>query len=169
MKTEPFFEQYAALIKKVDTQIETLQKAQTQHIVCKKGCAACCMNFGILPVEYYAISNAISANNNELKSLSKDEDCKFLQQNICSIYAHRPIICRTQGLANVYFNSETEVWELSLCEQNFTALNDDFFTEENCLNMDEINQELAEINNRFLNANSEIAYLQNSLIDVNTL
>ncbi|MCL2328135.1 MAG: YkgJ family cysteine cluster protein [Bacteroidetes bacterium] len=204
MKTTPFFNQYFALIEKLNTRIEELQNSQTEHIVCKKGCAACCMNFGILPIEYYAISQAIkNTSKNLCPRLSKksvipakagisyllrgdwlrrakgsclrrndgtiETSCKFLHNNTCAIYMHRPIICRTQGLANVYFNEETDAWELSLCEQNFTTVSDDFFTEEQCLNMDEINETLAEINRSFLEANKTELSQSKALIDVNEL
>ncbi|MDR1761319.1 MAG: YkgJ family cysteine cluster protein [Bacteroidales bacterium] len=166
MKTAPFFEQYTALIEKLDVRIDELQNSQIKHIHCKKGCAACCMNFGILPVEYYVISQAIAEQNIHVEN---DKQCKFLNNNVCTIYAHRPIICRTQGLANVYFNEETGMWELSLCEQNFTDISDDFFTEEQCLNMGEINEMLATINRDFLDANKETLSNLPALIDVNEL
>ncbi len=162
MKTTPFFEQYWQLIKKLDARIEELENIQQKHINCKKRCAACCMNFGIVPIEFFAISQAIGKH--KIKN-PQSENCKFLQNNECSIYKHRPIICRTQGLANVYFNEENDVWELSLCEQNFTSVADDFFTEEQCLNMSEINETLAEINREFLKANQA----KQTLIDVNEL
>lgn len=166
MKTSPFVEQYTALIEKLDARIEELQNFQTKHIACKKGCAACCMNFGVLPIEYYAILQAIGKQHVNIQT---DTACKFLCNNACTIYAHRPIICRTQGLANVYFNDETDVWELSVCEQNFTNVSDDFFTEENCFNMDEINERLAEINQEFLEANKEKLHQTSALINVNLL
>ena len=94
--------------------------------VCKKGCSHCCTNslVGISYIEYQYIAEIVpkgkirndlpqiqdsllwKIDNNELSS---DElgDCPFLENNLCSIYLHRPIACRT------FFSTD----DVTLCEK----------------------------------------------------
>lgn len=167
MESETFIE-YFKLQDNLNSRIAELEKIHEKHITCKNKCSACCMNFGILPIEFYAIKNALgnqifTQNSNNL------EECALLQNNSCSIYKFRPFICRTQGLPNVYFNDETEVWDLSVCELNFTNVNESYFTEENCLFMDEYNEALRKLNEKFIAENQELHLSTNILINVNEL
>jgi len=92
--------------------------------------------------------------------------CAFLgRAGECTIYAARPLICRTHGLPLAYRVYEydmhgreiepdvpeyTELW----CDLNFRALSDEaapaYFERNGRINMDEIDQELEQLNRRFL-------------------
>ena len=77
------------------------------------------------------------------------EQCPFLQEDLCAIYHHRPLICRTQGLAIAYINHEQEAIEVSACPINFPEDEEFPFTEQDLLFMDQFNDQLAAINHDF--------------------
>ncbi len=55
-------------------------------------CGLCCAHIG--GVELY-------------KDLDRgDGVCKFLKENLCSIYNHRPILCRIDESWKIYFSTE---------------------------------------------------------------
>ena len=169
MITSKFYKDYFALQNSLDTRISELETIHTKHLMCKNKCAECCMSFRILPIEFYAISHEIQTKSIEFAENIAPEKCKFLIQNSCSIYAFRPFICRTQGLPNVYFNEDQEAWDLSICELNFTNVPNEYFTEDNCLNMDAFNTELFELNQQFIEENPSLGYSPTDLIDINDL
>ena len=96
---------------------------------CKKGCSHCCTNslIGISYIEYAYITEVVpkekirsdipqiqdsllwKIHNNELNS-DVLGDCPFLENNLCSIYTHRPIACRT------FFSTD----DVSLCEKGLS-------------------------------------------------
>lgn len=81
------------------------------------------------------------------------EQCPFLLDDLCAIYPHRPLICRSQGLAIAYIDHEREVIEVSACPINFPADEEYPFSEENLLFMDPFNDQLAAINHDFCDMN----------------
>lgn len=167
MNTEAF-EQYINLRDSLDNRISELYATHSDYVQCKHKCSSCCINFGILAVEKYYILHAIE-NSSKYTTQHEDETCAFLWNNSCSIYAHRPFICRTQGLPIVYLQEDTGVYELSVCELNFKNIDMSYFTEENCLFMDFFNSELYKINQLFIAKNKELFISENDLFDLNTL
>lgn len=93
---------------------------------CKKGCSKCCQtDIGVFEIEadrirnwFYSLSLESQA---ELKNLWKmpveKGSCAFLNDNACTIYEARPLICRTQGLP-LFLSSENA---LDYCPLNFTS------------------------------------------------
>ena len=116
---------------------------------CKRGCSDCCIEFSVLPLEA-----AIIQETHGLHSLQKGDKqnvCPFLENRLCRIYSHRPIICRSQGMAIGYINDEKRAIEVSGCQLNFT---DDYeFSPEQLLMLDEYNAQLAELNNSYCEKN----------------
>lgn len=123
--------------------IETLQENATaffknvsekhpETYQCGKGCSKCCeAQFSIFTSEADRVRKWFTNLNHnqrlELKVLwsqwrdlnLKSNRCVFLNENICSIYEARPIICRTQGLP-LYFRDENK---LDICQLNNTEEN----------------------------------------------
>ena len=109
---------YIAYLEKLDRKLSAFFDAQAPFIYCKKGCSKCCQDgdypFSELEYKYLifgykkldeqlqkTILNRI-LNVIEDKLTFKGEtfsyECPFLVNNLCSVYAHRGIICRTFGL-----------------------------------------------------------------------
>ncbi len=93
--------------------------------------------------------------------------CPFLKDHECTIYEHRPLICRTHGLPLLYVNSETEEWELSACELNFTNFNN--FNEKNTFPQDKFNSRLFLLNEEFIKLPDMQQYQKFDLIPIRKL
>ncbi len=159
------FDRYKTFVSTVDKLVDSLSNLHQNHMMCKKGCDLCCMNYRVFPVEYLAMQAAIQENPVETIE-SVDEACVFLKDHACQIYAHRPIICRTHGLPLLYMNDDQ--WELSACELNFTEFDDEDFSPENTFPQDRFNSELFQINKEFIAAN-KLPYSEFDLLDIKDL
>jgi Fe-S-cluster containining protein len=145
------FAPYNLLRNEIDLLCESLEKQHSQHLSCKKGCDLCCMAISVFPVEFFAIKAELDKKDfPELPISQNDEDCRFLLDHNCTIYPSRPVICRTHGLPLLYMSLESDEYELSLCELNFTDYDLEEFTEENTYPMDRINSQLYQINKKFV-------------------
>lgn len=162
-----FFSSYFNLRSRLDINIQSLEALHSSHMKCTKACSHCCMNFGVLPIEAYAIAQVIQGKTAKPVADEHTDNCRFLQDSLCSIYSNRPFICRTQGLPIVYLIDEQ--YELSACNINFTTCNDSFFTQENCLFMDSYNSELYRLNIDFIEKNPHLQLQEQSLISVNEI
>jgi uncharacterized protein len=144
---------YRKLRQKVDAISMELSEKHARHLQCKKGCDLCCMDYSILPVEFYSILEELKSRGFKTENLQlnkkKDEDCIFLKNHVCTIYESRPLICRTHGLPLLYTNNNGD-WELSTCELNFNDFNFDHFSEENTFPQDKFNSKLFLINREFI-------------------
>ena len=164
MIIKEFISHYISLRNRLDLDIKRLENMHSSHMQCSKACYHCCMNFGILPIEAFAIAQTFS-NKTAFTKTETNEQCIFLIHNLCSIYEHRPFICRTQGLPIVY--EVDNQYQLSVCERNFTSQPDSLFTPDNCLFMDDYNNELYALNIEFLKHNPQLGLQYDTLIKVN--
>ena len=85
---------------------------------------------------------------------SSDELCPLLDNDRCSIYAQRPLICRTQGLPIGYIDEDNERIEVSACPLNFPEGHP--FEYDDLLLLDTFNSRLAALNRSYCRA-AEIA------------
>ncbi len=78
----------------------------TPFSACRKGCSHCChIGVAISPLEAELMGEAIGVRPRHVSRLSWNvrqpagsrpgEACPFLREGQCSIYAHRPLMCRT--------------------------------------------------------------------------
>ncbi len=141
-------EKYLALRAEVDKLCNQLLAVHAKHLECKKGCSSCCMNFSIFPIEFFAIKHFFNGLSPEIATFVAGEACKFLVNDACTIYDHRPIICRTQGLPLLFTGDEG--WELSACELNFANFDFSEFDVENTFPHDKFNSKLYLLNNEYL-------------------
>lgn len=142
---------YYKLRTEIDSFCESLEKVHSKHLNCKKGCDLCCMAISVFPVEFYAIQAELDLESLSGLPVPKDEDqCRFLVDHSCTIYDSRPVICRTHGLPLLYMGMDSDEYELSLCELNFTEYDFEDFDEENTYPMDRINSQLYQINKKFV-------------------
>ncbi len=143
---------YKKLRNTIDSLSDSLSEKYQFHLKCRSGCDVCCMNYTILPVEFYFIQKELEKNKNPKEitgNMEKSDGCIFLKDHTCLIYDHRPIICRTHGLPLLYTNDDYE-WELSTCELNFTQFDYLDFTPDNTFPQDKINSRLFMLNRNFI-------------------
>lgn len=139
---------YLALRDELDQHCEDLYKLHEAHLNCREGCDLCCMDFGIFPVEYFAIKEQAGPDLKKGQQPVSETACPFLVDHRCVIYDTRPMICRTQGLPLLFMGEEG--WELSACELNFTAFDFEKFTSKNTFLQDKYNSRLYLINKVFI-------------------
>lgn len=141
---------YHQLLATLDAEIARIGERHAGALSCGPGCASCCLSFSVLPLEAAFLRKAIAslppASQTRLaRNLAAGDDrCPLLIDELCCIYAARPVICRTQGLPLAYVDEEREAVEVSACPLNFPA--EYAFTPENLLFMDEFNERLFELN-----------------------
>ncbi len=145
------FKKYKNLVNEIEKNTNLLENIHKNHMKCRNGCDLCCIDFSIFPIEYHYILNEIEKENliPELKEKSKGDICAFLKNHSCTIYRHRPIMCRTHGFPLIYANDNDE-YELSACELNFTEFDFEDFTMENTLPQDKYNSKLFLLNREFI-------------------
>lgn len=164
-------EQYRQLRDEVDGISERLSGIHAAWMQCGKGCCGCCQNLSVWPVEFYSILDEIKASGWKVPSFDEQADCGFLADGLCSIYPFRPMICRTHGLPLVYWHDETDPpgYGVMFCEKNFTDADDIEFTPDNIINMDEINEKLAQANVAFIEDRKELGLEPSSRIELRRL
>lgn len=103
------FEKFLEIL---DDDLKKIFEYQKEYIVCKKGCSLCCRrgDYPLSEIEFEYLKagfeklneetkEKINNNIEELKKGNRDSYiCPFLMEDSCSIYSHRPIICRTFGV-----------------------------------------------------------------------
>ncbi len=164
------FKKYRKLVNKIEQSTKVLEDIHSKHMMCKNGCDLCCIDFSIFPVEYYFILNELEKDETrlELELNQKGNTCAFLKNHSCSIYNHRPIMCRTHGFPLIYVNDEDEN-ELSACELNFTEFDYEDFTMENTLPQDKFNSKLFLLNREFIAGFTDKKYGEMDLIPLKDL
>lgn len=88
----------ARIHSEVDTRVEGLVAKHAERLRCGRGCSACCVDdISVFEVE----ADRIRAHCSDVLARKPHPvgDCAFLdREGVCRIYAHRPYVCRTQGL-----------------------------------------------------------------------
>ena len=118
----------------LQNNLDKFFEQQTPYISCKKGCGLCCQNaqFPFSEMEFnYLIQGSltlpkemqqkveenITKTKKEKSNFEGDifkYDCPFLVDNVCSIYEHRGIVCRTFGL----IEATEEKAKIPFCHSN---------------------------------------------------
>lgn len=164
------FDKYLALRKEIGRRSEYLEDAHIKHINCKNGCDLCCMDYSIFPVEFYFILSELKKKQRDpdWKNKENGKACVFLKNSSCTIYNHRPIICRTHGLPLLFANDDGD-WELSVCDLNFTEFDFEEFEMENTFPQDKYNSKLFILNKDFIAGFKEKKYGEFDLIPLKEL
>lgn len=138
---EPIKAAYRALIADVDRLAADLGIRLQRHIRCGPGCSSCCRVFSVLPLEAALVAE--QRGRPRLPANAEDA-CPLLAEQLCTIYAYRPLICRTQGLAIGYIDEVNEQIEVSACLLNFSEKHP--FDYDDLLLIDPFNNRLTELN-----------------------
>lgn len=143
---------YTALKTSINKLSEKLTEKHQSHMQCRSGCDLCCMDYSVLPLEFHYIREQLEKEGYPKPGSGNNPDsstCIFLSNHTCTIYNHRPVICRTHGLPLLYTNDDFE-WELSTCELNFREYDYENFSSENTFPQDKINSRLFMLNKKFV-------------------
>lgn len=141
---------YHQLLAALDAEISRIGEMHAGVLSCGPRCASCCLTFSVLPLEAAFLRKAIASlpptsQARLARNLAAGDDrCPLLTDELCSIYAARPVICRTQGLPLAYVDAGREAIEVLACPLNFPA--EYAFTPENLLFMNGFNEHLFELN-----------------------
>jgi uncharacterized protein len=145
---DKIFERYQKFLDKTTKLATSLERQHDQHMQCRLGCSFCCMDYSLFPVEYYSMLRNLKETEVRINENAAENECVFLVNNACMIYAFRPMICRTHGLPLLYTNDEGE-WELSACELNFIHFEEEFHSD-NTFPQDRFNSKLFMLNREFV-------------------
>ena len=147
------FTGFGKLLAAVDAKSAKQESALAGQIACKAGCHHCCRRIpSILPVEWAWIkasgldpaTGLPSAGHHLRSDLHPDEPlCGLLDaRGLCTIYAARPLICRTHGLLILSENG------LDHCPWNFSELEE--IDEDLVFHLENLHETLVRLNLAFL-------------------
>jgi len=152
-------ELYMQLTAKIEAFEAKLLAACAPHIKCARGCSACCILESVFPVEAWNIYSTITSGPGSFTVRAPGREqgrCVFLSGGECSIYACRPVICRTHGYPIM---AEGRV---DFCPENFKGVSsiDSGFI----LDLDALNRALVSINRIFLDENRDEFFTSERII-----
>ena len=116
---------YHALRTRIDRFSASVRARYSDKIVCAPGCTECCQaGLTLVMIEAVVLGLALDIPEERIHlqagqpPLSEDGRCALLgSNNLCSVYATRPLICRTHGLPLQYPEQD----EISVCHLNFVS------------------------------------------------
>jgi uncharacterized protein len=112
---------YDKLCAYCDGFFSSIHSMYADDMRCAKGCSACCELHSVCALEAHVITrNIVDAGSLQAEQSAKDgrAGCIMLKHDRCAVYASRPVICRTHGLAISMDKGRTAC---SSCELNFTV------------------------------------------------
>jgi Fe-S-cluster containining protein len=125
---EPTAQKLTELWQKVDAFFARAHAAHGASITCHAGCDACChRRFSITGVEADALQRHLdtlgAVEREALRARARSGDpsrCAALRDDgRCGVYAARPIICRTHGLALRFQDDRRRLPMLDACPKNY--------------------------------------------------
>jgi Fe-S-cluster containining protein len=169
MDKEKYFNDYIDLRNQIDSECDKLLEKHSSNMKCDLGCSSCCQSFKIFPIEFDWIKSQIQKTNPSINKNTNNDECCFLVDDKCTIYEHRPIICRTHGFPLARFNEEYEAFDILYCQLNFENYPLSNFNNNNVYFEDTNNNKLYKINQEYLNNNLLNKYDAIQLININDL
>lgn len=145
---------YFDLVTRVDDLCRRIETDYGAHLVCRKGCDACCRHISLFPVEAAALARALSRRcsgetgqvRRRARLALSEGACPLLQDGACLLYEARPIICRTHGLPLLAGSDRKR--QLDWCPENFQKIKS--LPPAAIIDLDVLNTTLATINSLFL-------------------
>ena len=141
---------YRALLVQLDAFGARIQARYGDYMQCRRGCAGCCQHLSLSSVEGTFIRQALCAlPRHEQEQVlhhaahSGEDVCPLLREDICLLYAARPVICRTHGLPLLYQTEDGP--QVSCCPHNLAAFSSESLPGTDVLNMEVVNATLAAI------------------------
>jgi hypothetical protein len=180
--------EYRALVDKVDAFVASTTARRRSDLHCQKGCEACCHVFlSVGALEAASVRAGLAALSDEARArvrtrgLNEGERereqggearCAMLEDDgSCAIYAHRPLVCRSQGQALRYpadfvpedaVRLRTKGGDVTWCPLNYTSSEPNG---DDVLDAERVDQILAVVTRRQLTA-ADDALARTSLSDL---
>lgn len=160
------YEQYQRLVERVEAFGQAIGQRYPTQLTCHAGCDGCCyQQFTVFPVEAHHLAPAVAALAPEARQhllarlqqadpwrmVDTPAPCVLLEHGRCSLYDHRPLICRIHGFpVSSTMIERPDGGQRDCCPLNFadTALQD--IVPQAVYNLDLVNQTLAAINHLFV-------------------
>ena len=147
---EALFTDYRALLTQLDAFGARIRARYGEQMRCRRGCADCCQHLSLSAVEGAFIRQALYAlprhEQEEVRrhaAHSGEDVCPLLREDVCLLYAVRPVICRTHGLPLLYQTEDGP--QVSCCPHNLAAFSTESLPGTDVLNMEVVNTTLAAI------------------------
>lgn len=90
---------------RVDAHFDAAVARTPEGFSCRAGCSQCCVRFSVFEVEAAPIRQALAEIDPALRERIREQGrdphataCALLVDGLCSVYAERPLICRSHGL-----------------------------------------------------------------------
>lgn len=146
-KLQEIIDRYKTLCNYCDTFWDRVFKTFPRAFACAPGCSTCCELPSVNYLEAYIIVCATRNNKKKDAAVCKTGPCPFLDNDCCSIYTSRPLICRTHGLP---LKSEEYSYSLTVsCPFNFTDIDPGTIDPSLVLEIDMVSDNLARLNAAF--------------------
>ena len=171
-RQKDLFRRYFMLREAVESVSSQLFDKYRSDIKCSKGCSQCCDDISVLPIEWYFLQSWVKENRSFLDKVMRqrfygENRCPFLhrEDESCSIYPIRPIICRVHGLPIRYAVEEYDLtgqrvfrvppeYSFAWCDFNFKTYDPeqatDLFPIDGFIDLETWNHSLKKMNSEFL-------------------
>lgn len=157
---------YRSLLAAVDRTLDRIRRRYPVHIACRKGCACGCRNLTIFPIEALSLSRAVqdmpaeaAARIGKRAAGASFWECPLLEDQACSLYPFRPVICRTHGFPlQTNYNHRLTVGH---CRHNFRNM--PVIPDDAVVDLDQINGVLRTINASAVNEMAAVMPLPDRL------
>lgn len=158
---ENVLEKYNQLGAYCENFWKRVSKKFAKDIACHAGCGICCELQSVNLLEAYSITRSLPRDYCALESIQNCK-CVFLCNDVCTIYASRPIICRTHGLIikSVEFTSDCSI----TCPYNFSEC-DSEIAPEAILDIDRVTENMMKLNYAFCTI-TDLKHLASERIDL---
>jgi hypothetical protein len=160
------YEQYQRLVARADAFGQAIRQRYPTQITCHAGCDGCCyQQFTVFPVEAHHLAQAVAALAPEARQhllerlqqtdpwrvVDTPSPCVLLEHGRCSLYDHRPLICRIHGFPVASPMIERpDGGQRDCCPLNFADVPLQDIASQAVYNLDLVNQILAAINHLFV-------------------
>ena len=160
------YEQYQRLVARVDTFGQAIRQRYPTQITCHAGCDGCCyQQLTVFPVEAHHLAQAVAALAPEVRQhllarlqqtdpwrlVDPPPPCVLLEHGRCSLYDHRPLICRIHGFpVSSPMIERPDGGQRDCCPLNFADVPLQDIAPQAVYNLDLVNQILAAINYLFV-------------------
>ena len=160
------YEQYQRLVARVDTFGQTIGQRYPTQITCQAGCDGCCyQQFTVFAIEAHHLAQAVTDLAPEMRQhllarlqptdpwriIDTAAPCVLLEHGRCSLYTHRPLICRMHGFPIASTMIERpDGGQRDCCPLNFTDVPLQDIAPQAVYNLDLVNQTLAVIDHLFV-------------------
>ncbi len=139
---------YEEFLKEFDLRLNSYFEQFGDNICCRKGCSECCEkgDYPLSDIELQYLMHGYAELDLDTKRtvqknisvMQRGGACPFLINKECSVYKHRPIICRVHGLAYYYKNEKVKIPHCANTGKNFAKIykNGEFYGTPIKLNLD---------------------------------